>query len=328
MPKVSIIIPTYNCESFIDKTIQSVINQTYTDWELVIVDDFSKDRTREILKEWQKKDERIHLIFLDKNSGGPAHPKNAAITETNGKYIAYLDHDDEWLPEKLEKQINILENDSKIGLISCEALIIDAEEKIIRRFNIPKVPDSGVFPAILSTDFIFSNSSLIIPKEVIDKIGERDENPKIGVAEDREFELRVANAGYKFYVIHEPLFKYRLHEKNALKGKTTYGFNYIEANLKYLSFYKKYNLEYIVYRTLAKEYFRLGDINNSKKYCKLVLSQKKDPELVLAYILLFFGKYGMIMLRKLLILRSDLMFFLGKKTKLEKEGYRISLSNT
>lgn len=326
MPKVSIIIPTYNCESFIDKTIQSVIDQTYKDWELIIVDDFSNDNTRKILSEWQKKDERIHLILLDRNSGGPAHPKNVAIKEAVGKYIAYLDHDDEWFPEKLEKQINILENDPKIGFISCEALIIDEKEKIIRRFKIAKIPDRGVFPDILSTNFMFSNSSLVIPKKVIDKLGGRDENPKIGVAEDREYELRVADAGYKFYVIHEPLFKYRLHENNALKGKTTYGFNYIEANLKHLSCYKKYCLEYIVYKTLAKEYLRLGDINNSIKYCKLVFLQKKDPELIIAYILLFFGKYGISIFKKLLILRNNLMFFFGKKTKAEKDGYNANLS--
>src|SRR5271157_2559888 len=176
MPTVSIIIPTYNAARFIDKTIQSVLDQTYADWELIIVDDCSKDNTRSLLEEWRKKDGRIQVIFLDKNSGGPAHPKNVAFPNTQGKYIAYLDHDDEWLPEKLEKQVKVLQEHPEVGLVSCEAFIMDENEKILNQGTIKKVPLKNIFPEILYTDFAISNSSMVIPRVVINKIGERDED--------------------------------------------------------------------------------------------------------------------------------------------------------
>ncbi len=306
MPKVSIIIPTYNAEKFIDSTIQSVIDQTYKDWELIIVDDCSKDNTRMILEEWQKKDTRIQLIFLDKNSGGPAHPKNVGILKATGKYIAYLDHDDEWMPEKLEKQVAVLENDPEIGLISCETTLMSPDGKLLEKRSIEKVPDHGVFPEILSHDFIFSNSSMMLPKIVIDKLGNRDENPKIGLAEDREFELRVAAAGYKFHVIHEPLFRYRSHENSTSRFGAPQ--SYAEANMKYISFYKKYELEYLVYERFAIEYIKIGDINNAKRYCKLTFLQKKDPALIFLYALLFLGRFGVTLCKKMLRLRTKLIY--------------------
>jgi glycosyltransferase involved in cell wall biosynthesis len=308
MPKVSIIIPTYNCEKFIDKTIQSVIDQTYKNWELIIVDDLSTDNSRKILNEWKNKNNKIRLILLNKNSGGPAHPKNIGILYATGEYIAYLDHDDEWLPEKIEKQINILENNPKIGIISCEGITIDENNNVIDMIKIKEVPENGVFPDILSTDFIASNSSMIIPKKVIDKIGKRDENKKIGIAEDREFEMRVASFGYDISVIHEALFKYRIHKNNSSKIGSTQGLNYAEANYKYLSFYKKYNSEYLIFNRLAREYLKLEDMEKSKKFIKLTIQQKMDFSLIIMYILLYFGKYGMKLGKNILNLRTKILY--------------------
>ena len=308
MPKVSIIIPTYNSEKFLNKTIQSVLDQTYKNWELIIVDDLSKDSTREIINTWKNTDNKIISIFLDKNSGGPAHPKNVGFTKATGKYIAYLDHDDIWLPEKLEKQISILEKNPTIGIISCEGLTIDENENVIDRVTINKVPKEGVFPTILSADFIASNSSIIVPKIVIDKIGGRDEEKKIGIAEDREFEMRIASSGYNFHVIHEPLFKYRIHNRNTSKIGSTQGLNYAEANIKYISFYKKYDSEYMIFNRFAREYLKIGDINKSKEYIKLTLSQKKDYGLMLMYLLLFFGNNGIKFGRSILNLRTRILY--------------------
>lgn len=306
MPKVSIIIPTYNAEKFINETIQSVIDQTYTNWELIIVDDLSKDNTRKILEEWKNKNDKIQLIFLDVNSGGPAHPKNIGMLKATGKYIAYLDHDDIWMPKKIEKQIDILENDSEIGLISCEAISIDKQGHFLDKALIKNIPNHGVFPEIFYTDFIISNSSLVIPKSVIDKLGNRDENPKIGIAEDREIELRIATAGYKLYVIHESLFKYRFHGNNASKNGSP--LSYAESNLKYITEYKKYNLEYLIYERFMREYIKLNDIDNAKKYCKLSLSGNKNIVLILTCIFLSFGKFSLNLFRKILKLRTKLIY--------------------
>ena len=101
---VSIITPSYKSERFISQTIESVLAQTYKNWEMIIVDDVSPDNSNEIIEEYSKKDSRIKLIKLEKNSG-PAVARNRAIEEAKGRYIAFLDADDLWHPEKLEKQI-------------------------------------------------------------------------------------------------------------------------------------------------------------------------------------------------------------------------------
>lgn len=101
---VSIIMPSYNTAKFIADTIQSVLNQTYTNWELIIVDDCSNDNTDEIVSNFQ--DERIHYLKNELNSGA-AVSRNRALKEAKGKWIAFLDSDDLWMSEKLEKQAKL-----------------------------------------------------------------------------------------------------------------------------------------------------------------------------------------------------------------------------
>ncbi|MCM1368561.1 MAG: glycosyltransferase family 2 protein [Roseburia sp.] len=102
--KVSIVMPNYNCERFIRETINSVLSQTYTNWELLIVDDRSTDRSVEIIREFCERDERIKLFIKEENSGAAAS-RNLALREATGRWIAFLDSDDLWLPEKLGKQL-------------------------------------------------------------------------------------------------------------------------------------------------------------------------------------------------------------------------------
>lgn len=293
MPKVSIIIPTYNGERFLDRTIKSVLNQTYQDWELVIVDDFSNDNTRKIIKDWEAKDERIHSIFLTENSGGPAHPKNVGMGIAKGEYIAYLDHDDEWLPDKLEKQVNVLDKNTQIGFLSCEALIIDISGKIINRKIIPNIPESGeLFPDILRTSFMFSNSSLLIRRKVIEQCGPRDESPEIGGSEDTEYELRVAVAGYHFHIIHEPLFRHHIH-KNNLSNNKNIDLHGVMARYKYIDIYRKYGLAWFFFKSAGYTFLRNGDTNNAKKYLNLFFSEKTPTfRERLVYNLSHFGRLG------------------------------------
>lgn len=308
MPKVSIIIPAYNSSKFIDRTIQSVLDQTYKDWELIIVDDLSKDNTRDKILHWSQKDSRIKYIFLDKNSGGPAHPKNIAFTKTTGKYIAYLDHDDEWLPEKLQTQIDILESDSSIGMISCEGITVDENGKEIDRAKIKEIPEEGVFPSILYTDYISSNSSIVLPREVIEKVGGRDVSPDIGIAEDREFEMRVATNSYKLFVIHKPLFIYRMHTNNTSKSGNIQGLKYANANMKYIDTYKKYHMEHLVYNRFAREYLKIGDISKARNYCRMALSKKIDMSLLALYMFLFIGNNGIKVVKNILNIRTKILY--------------------
>lgn len=105
---VSIITPTYNCGRFIAETIQSVLAQTYTDWEMIIVDDCSTDDTASVVNEYASKDKRIKYLCNEHNSGA-ALTRNYALREAQGRWIAFLDSDDLWLPQKLERQIAFMQ---------------------------------------------------------------------------------------------------------------------------------------------------------------------------------------------------------------------------
>lgn len=107
-PIISIITPTYNAENTISETIQSVIAQTYKQWELLIIDDCSTDKTKDLIQKYTIKDIRIKYLCTEYASGSPSKPRNLGITHSVGKYIAFLDSDDIWLPNKLEEQLNFL----------------------------------------------------------------------------------------------------------------------------------------------------------------------------------------------------------------------------
>ena len=107
MDLVSIVMPSYNSAHFIEEAIQSVLSQSYITWELLIVDDCSIDNSVEIIKQWTQKDKRIHLFSLEKNVGAAA-ARNIALENAQGRYIAFLDSDDVWEPEKLQKQVEYM----------------------------------------------------------------------------------------------------------------------------------------------------------------------------------------------------------------------------
>jgi len=136
-PLVSIITPSFNSEKFIAETIQSVRNQTYQNWEMIIVDDCSTDQTVSIIQEIANEDKRIKLFQLEKNSGtGVA--RNTALNKTSGKFIAFLDSDDLWKSLKLEKQINFLIDNNLPFTFSFYDCINEEGEPMNKRVEAPK----------------------------------------------------------------------------------------------------------------------------------------------------------------------------------------------
>lgn len=128
---VSIITPTYNSREYISETIYSVLSQTYKNWEMIIVDDKSMDDTCEIVHNFVLKDSRIKLFQLSANSG-PAVARNEAIKNSNGKYIAFLDSDDIWLPQKLEKQVAFMKkHDCEFSCTNYE-IFSNSKNKIVK----------------------------------------------------------------------------------------------------------------------------------------------------------------------------------------------------
>jgi len=123
--KVSIITPSYNSLEYITMTIDSVLAQIYTNWEMIIVDDVSTDGSDKIIEQYIKRDKRVKLIRLKENLG-PALARNRAIREATGRYIAFLDADDLWFPEKLEKQLNFMKK-HKLSLVYSSYETIDED---------------------------------------------------------------------------------------------------------------------------------------------------------------------------------------------------------
>ena len=133
---VSIITPTYNAEKFIIETLKSVQNQTYQNWEMILVDDASTDETVKIISDFAEKDSRIKLFKLEKNSGN-GFARNIALEKAVGKYIAYLDADDLWFPNKLEKQIAFLKENNSHFTFSFYDCIDEEGNSLKRRVEAP-----------------------------------------------------------------------------------------------------------------------------------------------------------------------------------------------
>ena len=126
IPFVSIITPCYNAESFISQTIESVLSQTYSNWEMIIVDDCSKDGSANIINNYVQSDSRIKYLKTEKPSGSPAFPRNVGIEVARGRYIAFLDSDDIWLPNKLKEQLNVI-NQEDVAVVFSNYEKMDSE---------------------------------------------------------------------------------------------------------------------------------------------------------------------------------------------------------
>ena len=206
---VSVIIPAYNSAQFIAATIQSALAQTYADFEIIVVDDGSTDATLEVLNSFGQQ-----IKVFSKPNGGPASARNLAIRNASGKYVAFLDADDLWMPEKLAEQVAFLESNPEVGMTFSEALMF-AEvggEKQIRG----KIGFTGEtsFCHLLLGDHI-PNSTVMMRRECVDEIGWLNESRALVAVEDYEYWLRLAKA-FPIKAIAKPLAYYRVHANNLM----------------------------------------------------------------------------------------------------------------
>ena len=141
---VSIITPVYNCYKLLPKTIESVINQTYENWEMILVDDCTPDNSAEIIKEYMKNEPRIKYFKLDNNSGA-AVARNKALELSKGRFVAYLDADDLWRPEKLEKQVDFMIKNSYAFTCTDYEKINEEGESLNKIVKIPKEVNYNLF---------------------------------------------------------------------------------------------------------------------------------------------------------------------------------------
>ncbi len=204
-PLVSVVVATYNRSNLLKETIASILNQTYNNFELIIVDDGSTDDTEDMVSSFQ--DKRIFYIKI-KNSGRPAVPRNVGIKKAKGKYIAFCDDDDFWVEEKLEKQIPYLQKDVNIiGVGSTTKLF--GELKLRRQKRITSNQEISFEKA-----FLFNTcplSSLVIKNEGF----YFNESADFRAVEDFDFQLQILNKSSKcLLMLSDPLVLYRVHPEN------------------------------------------------------------------------------------------------------------------
>lgn len=211
MPSVSVVIPTYNHAQFLQTAIQSVMDQTFTDWEAIVVNNHSEDNTVEIIAAFN--DPRIRLVNFH-NHGIIAAARNHGIGLASGKYIAFLDSDDTWYPEKLERCVAMLETGYDAV---CHG------EFWVKKGGTPRKILYGPqqrtnYLSLLYDGNCLSTSAIVVKKSALESVGGFDESPQMVTAEDYELWLKLAKDGCRFALVDEMLGEYHLHGGNQSKA--------------------------------------------------------------------------------------------------------------
>jgi len=211
-PEVSIITPVYNAEEFLKETIESVLDQTYTSFEYLLIDDCSTDNSASIIKEVIKNDERVKYIKLPENSGA-AVARNTGLENAKGQYIAFIDSDDKWYPEKLEKQINFMKE-------THEGFTYTKYERISEeKGDVISAPD---FPQRLDYSGLLKNTAIACSTVVINRqvIGDF-RMPLVRKGQDTATWLKILRNHDYAYLVNEVLNQYRSREGSLSSNKVS-----------------------------------------------------------------------------------------------------------
>jgi len=200
-PEVSVIIPTYNRAHLIKRGIQSVLNQTYQNFEIIVVDDGSTDNTEEEVKNFNNK--KIRYIRVNENKGA-ASARNTAIKVAQGDYIAFQDSDDEWFPNKLERQMEVFKNASpKVGVVYTGSWLVRNNKRIYLPLFIGKHREGNIYKELFEERIArIPTPAVIVKKECFNRAGMFEE--RFPSLTDWELWLRISKY-YEFKYINEPL---------------------------------------------------------------------------------------------------------------------------
>lgn len=217
MPSVSVIIPTFNCAKYLPEAVESALNQSYQDFEIVIIDDGSTDKTNEIVECYAKShNDKIQYIY--QQNKGLACARNTGIKNSQGEYIALLDADDVWLPNRLAEQIAVIEKSKNVGLVHSNITFISEEGKLL---STPKRDEGSlcgnIFNALFTRNAHISCPTVLFRRECLESVGLFDENLAHLGCEDRELWLRIAKK-YKIIYIDKVLAHYRIRKGSMCKN--------------------------------------------------------------------------------------------------------------
>lgn len=229
---ISVVIPTHNRAELLPRAINSVLNQTYEDIEIIIVSDGSTDNTSAIVSSYKQKDSRIKYIELMPGSGSNV-ARNTGIKASSGEYIAFLDDDDEWMPNKIEKQAQILDNDEQVGLVYTGVRIVYVNEHV--EYNSLSRKEGDLRKEILFDNCIGTTSTVIFRKCLIEKSGYFDE--KLKALQDYDLWIRICQL-CNVAVVPEELINYYNYTGTMQISSSTN--KYIEAFATINSKYQRY----------------------------------------------------------------------------------------
>ena len=264
-PKVAVIIPCYNREKFIAQTVESVLSQSYPNIELVVVDDGSTDSSRRVLDNYK---DRIRILeHPGRVNKGQSAALNLGIRSTQSDYIAFLDSDDLFAPDKIEKQVAFLEAHPEIGLVYSNGHAIDENGQILYRiYDENHYEESDPNRVLLDCYFLLPNNSLL-RRNVLSKAGLFDESFRS--AQDHDMAIRVAEVTRIAY-LNEPLFFYRRHKDSISRRSAMLRWKNGFKILKKARSRYSYRLPTIIKR-LAVLNFRLGQCYREEgQYIKAV----------------------------------------------------------
>ena len=207
-PLVSVVIPTYNHAHFLRSSLGSVVNQTFTDWEAIVVNNYSTDDTESVVHSFN--DERITLVNF-RNHGVIAAGRNEGIRLSRGEFVAFLDSDDEWHPHKLEKCVEALRDGADLVCHAEKWVGGDRPERVVEYGPASKTSWRGL---LLDQNRI-STSATVVRRSCLEQAGLFDESTEFITAEDYEMWMKLARLGCKFVFLSDVLGEYRRHEGNA-----------------------------------------------------------------------------------------------------------------
>lgn len=216
LERVTIITANYNGSQYLGKAIESVTSQTHADIEYLIVDDGSTDSSADVIRSYSEQDSRIQAVFLPRNCG-VARARNTGIEKSTGQYVAFLDADDMWAPEKVEKQLAVFREHPKAGVVVTDTALIDGSGRIVESKKNRRKTKQG---KVSLYDYIAGKCHLSINamtrRECLERCGLF--NPSYIIGEDYELWMRITRE-YEYYYLKEPLHRYRIHGNNATRDK-------------------------------------------------------------------------------------------------------------
>lgn len=293
---ISVILPVYNGAKYLSVAIESILTQTYTNFEFIIIDDGSTDTSLEIIKKYKNQDERI--IVITRENKGLIATLNEGIKKAKGKYIARMDQDDISLSKRFEKQIEFMEKEN-IDICGCHFYVIDDENKYL---SAKIMSTNNAFNKIVLAHYVpFAHGSVMFKKNFIEQKELEYGQTKYIHAEDFALWTAFANNNAKMSNVDEFLFKYRNTEGSMSKHKINYmdalklAKTYIEKNydeifnvtkeyekkVHKLNDFEKEQLSYFLLKTLLK-----GDIFFKLKYIKKL----PNPINIINFIRIMFGR--------------------------------------